>query len=252
VNKPRVLVVEDSPVISEMIQHYLKKCDYVVAGAVTTGEAAVEIAAELEPDLVLMDIELAAEMDGTQAAGLIWDRFHIPVVYLTANDDVETISRASSTSSYGYLLKPVQERELYSAVQIALSKHASDCRAREQDNWLRTTLLCIADAVIAADSVGFVKLVNPAAEALIGWSQEEAMGRDIVELFQMLECGTRRPTECAVVEAIRDVGVSRSIRARILIARDGSEKAVEETAAPIVNDSGYIVGVVLVIRKTAL
>src|SRR5580704_8275479 len=128
-----------------MIRHYLAKCDYSVAGMVTTGEEAVELAGQTKPDLVLMDVELAGEMDGIEAAGSIWDRFHIPVVYMTANDDEETISRASSTQAYGYLHKPVQERDLRSMLQIVLSRRQSERRAQENEKWLQTTLRCIAD-----------------------------------------------------------------------------------------------------------
>jgi PAS domain S-box-containing protein len=249
VTKPRVLVVEDSPVIAGMIRHFLTNCDYSIAGIVTTGEEAVEMAGQSKPDLVLMDVELAGQMDGIEAAALIWNRFHIPVVYLTANDDQETISRASSTEAYGYLHKPVQERELRSTLQIVLSRHESECRAKENEKWLQTTLLCISDAVIAADSMGCVKLVNPSAEALVGWKQEEAIGQDLLDVFRVLECDTRKPADCAVIQVIRDRTASLTGRTRILVARDGTEATVEESAAPIVNDSGHIIGVVLIFRR---
>jgi PAS domain S-box-containing protein len=249
VKKARVLVVEDSPVIAEMIRHFLMKCDYSIAGLVTTGEEAVEMAGPLKPDLILMDVELAGKMDGIEAAGLIWNRSRIPVVYLTANDDQETISRASSTEAYGYLHKPVRERELSSTLQIALNKHQSELRLKENERWLQTTLRCIADAVIAADSMGCVKLVNPAAEALIGWNQEEAMGQDLLDVFKVLDCDTRQPAECAVVQVIRDSAAPLTASPRILVARDGTEATVEESAAPIVNDSGHIIGVVLIFRR---
>jgi PAS domain S-box-containing protein len=245
------LVVEDNPVIAQMIRHYLKKCDYSIAGAVVTGEEAVEMAGALRPDLVLMDVELAGKIDGIEAAGSIWNQSRIPVVYLTANDDQETIARASLTEAYGYLHKPVRERELDSTLRIALNKHESELRLKENERWLQTTLRCIADAVIAADSMGCVKLVNPAAEALIGWNQEEAIGQDLLHVFKVLECDTRQPAECAVVQVIRDGAAPLTGRTRILVARDGTETTVEESAAPIVNDSGHILGVVLIFRRIA-
>jgi PAS domain S-box-containing protein len=247
VQKPRVLVIEDNPVIAQMIQHFLRKSDYSIAGTAPTGEQAVAMAGELKPDLALMDVELAGEMDGIEAAGLIWERFHIPVVYLTANDDEDTVARAGETGAYGYLHKPVQERELSTTLLIALNKREAELRVREHESWLQTTLSCIADGVIAADSLGCVKLVNGAAEALTGWRQEEAIGRDLLEVFQVLECGTRQISECAVVRVIRD-GAAAGLQSKILVARDGTETTVEERAAPIVNDAGNIIGVVLVFR----
>jgi PAS domain S-box-containing protein len=250
VKRPRVLVVEDNPVIAETIRHFLNKCDYSIAGMAPTGEQAVELAGTLKPDLVLMDVELAAEMAGIEAAGLIWSRFQSPVIFLTANDDEETISRAARTEAYGYLHKPVRERELSSTLQIALSKHEAELRVHEQTRWLQTTLECIAEAVIAADSVGCVKFLNPAAERLTGWTQAQAIGLDLMDVYRVLDCETRRPAECAVVEVIRGGAAPHPAQVRILVAKNGAEALVEETAAPIINAAGHITGVVLVFRCT--
>jgi len=197
VTKLRVLVVEDNPVVTEMIRRLLEKSHYLTAGQAVTGEMAVEMAGRLKPDLVLMDVQLAGDMDGIEATGLIWRQFHIPIVYLTANSDDETIARAASTGAYGYLHKPVQKRELSSTIQLALSKYESDCRVQDKHRWLETTLQCIADAVIAADSAGCVQLINPAAEALTGWTRSEAVGRDLLDVYRALDCETGRPAECA-------------------------------------------------------
>jgi PAS domain S-box-containing protein len=246
--KPRVLVVEDNPVVGAMIRHFLDKSGYAIAGMVTSGEEAIAVAGQCGADLALMDVELAGAMDGIEAADFIWRHCQIPVVYLTANADDETVCRAAWTEAYGYLNKPVQERELVSTIQIALSKHEAELNAQEKEKWLETTLRCISDAVIAADSVGCVKLVNSAAEALTGWTQEEAIGRDLLEVFKVLECENRAPAECAVTEVIREGGLRRTTLNRVLVARDGTESVVEESAAPIVNDRGSMVGVVLVFR----
>ena len=243
-----MLVVEDNPVVSEMIQYFLKKSDYLTAGLATTGEAALEMAGRLKPDLALMDVQLAGAMDGIETAALMWSRFHIPIVYLTGNSDDETISRAASTGTYGYLHKPVQQRELSSTIQIALSRYESDCRVEDKEKWLETTLQCIADAVIAADSAGCVQLINPAAEALTGWTRAEAVGRDLLEVYRALECDTGQPAECVVVQVIRDGAGSRTGLARRLVSRDGTQATVKETAAPIVNAAGNVLGVVLVFR----
>jgi PAS domain S-box-containing protein len=248
VKKSSVLVVEDNPINAQMIQHFLRQGDYLVVGTAPTGEQAVSMAGELKPDLALMDVELAGEMDGIEAGGLIWERFHIPVVYLTGSEDEETFARAASTEAYGYLHKPVQERELSTTLRIAINKHDADLRVKDRELWLQTTLQCIADAVIAADSAGCVKLINPAAEALTGWKQEEAIGKDLLDVFRVLECDTRQPVDCAVVRVIRDGAAARGGPAKILVGRDGTETTVEENAAPIVNDAGHIIGVVLVFR----
>jgi two-component system cell cycle sensor histidine kinase/response regulator CckA len=246
----RILVVEDNPVVAGMIRHFLDKSDYTIAGIVTTGEEAVAVAGESTPDLILMDVLLAGRMDGIEAAAIIWRNFQIPVVFLTGTSGDETICRAASAEAYGYLNKPVQERELVSTIEITLAKHRAEIKLKENEKWLETTLYCIADAVIAADSVGCVKLINPAAEALTGWKRDQAVGRELMEVFRILDVDTRWPSECQVARIIDGVKqVYRFNPAKILVARDGTETIVDQSAAAITNDRGDIIGVVLVFRS---
>jgi PAS domain S-box-containing protein len=245
--KLNVLVVEDNPNVASVIKHFLIDSDYAIAAMVTSGEEAIEIVSQRQLDLVLMDIQLAGKMDGIEAAGLIWNQFGVPVVYLTGEEDEETIFRASLTEAYGLVHKPFRRLALSSTIRMALNKHEADCKARDKDRWLETTLHCIADAVIAADSLGCVKFINPAAEALTGWKQDEAVGRDVLEVFKVLECDTRWPADCAVMRVIQNTG-HIDTQMRILVARDGTETIVEESATPIVNNNREIIGVALVFR----
>src|SRR5579864_2135957 len=246
--QPQILVVEDNPVVAGMIRRFLTKSDYGIAGMVTTGEQAVELAGQSMPDLALMDVQLAGKMDGIAAARLIGEKYHIPAIYLTGSSDAETIARAASTEAYGYLLKPVQERDLIKTVEVALSKHAAECRAREHQSWLAATFQCIADAVIGADAAGRVKLLNPAAEALTGWKQAEAMGQDMAQVFKILNRDFQ-PVESAVAYVIRNKIPYRNDQSRVVVARDGTQTTGKETAAPILNAAGKVVGVVLVFRS---
>ena len=245
--KLNVLVVEDNPNVALVIRQFLINSDYSIAAIVTSGEEAVEVARQRKLDLVLMDIQLAGKMDGIEAAGLIWNQFRVPVVYLTGEEEEETISRASLTGAYGFVHKPFQKRDLSSTIRMALNKHEAECKLQEKYKWLETTLGSITDAVIAADSVGCVKFINPAAEALTGWSPGEAVGRDVLDVIKVLECGTRWPAKCAVMQVIHDAPPTDS-RMRILVALDGSETIVEESATPIVNDNREIIGVAVVFR----
>jgi PAS domain S-box-containing protein len=93
-----------------------------------------------------------------------------------------------------------------------------------------------------------VKFINPAAEEMTGWSRTEAIGRDILDVYRALDRETGQPAECVVVQVVRDGAASRTGLAKILVARDGTETTVRETAAPIVNVSGNVLGVVLVLR----
>ena len=119
----RILVVEDEGVVALDLTSTLTDLGYLVVGCVASGETAIEKAIMLKPDLVLMDIRLSGKMDGIEAAKGITSRFDIPIIYLTAHSDDQTLRRALSTSTFGYLVKPFRAPELRCAIEIARHKH---------------------------------------------------------------------------------------------------------------------------------
>lgn len=118
--KSSILIVEDDPIISQLIQWRLEKLGYHVSGRAQTAEEALERMRKEKPDLVLVDINLPGKMDGTDLARRIRKEIHIPFVYLTAFSDEETISRVLDTGPAGYLLKPFKDEELKVTIEIAL------------------------------------------------------------------------------------------------------------------------------------
>lgn len=222
VARPRILVVEDEGIVAEDIQYRLEHLGYAVPAVASSGEEAMEKAAETRPDIVLMDIVLKGNMDGVEAARQMRDRFNIPVVYLTAYSDDKTFQRAKVTGPLGYVLKPFEERELQTTIEMALYRHELERKLRESRQWLATTLRSISDAVIATDNQGRVKFMNAVAEDLTGWKQEEVLGKELSGIF--------------------------NVNHSILISRDGKEISIDESAAPIKDDHGDISGVVLVFR----
>jgi len=124
--KNNILVVEDEAIVSKDIQQSLKKLGYNVLGTCTMGEKAVELANEIKPDLVLMDIMLKGEMSGIEAAEQIRTQLKIPVIYLTAYADENTLAKAKVTEPYGYIIKPFKEVDLQTSIEMALYKHAKE------------------------------------------------------------------------------------------------------------------------------
>ena len=122
-----ILVVEDEHIVARDIRAMLESLGYT-AGTAGSGEEALEKAAELRPDLILMDIVLKGRMDGIDAAAQVRDRLQTPVIYLTAHADEQTVQRAKLTAPYGYILKPFEERELYIAIELALFRHRSETK----------------------------------------------------------------------------------------------------------------------------
>lgn len=131
---PKILVVEDENSVALDIKNRLTKLGYSVTGMASTGESAIKKAEENKPNLVLVDIVLKGEIDGIEAARYIHDNLDIPIVYLTAYADDDLIERAKHTEPYGYILKPFQNKDLRSNIEIALyNKHAAqDCNDQVQ------------------------------------------------------------------------------------------------------------------------
>ncbi len=125
-----ILIVEDEAITALDLKHQVTSLGYEVAGIADTAEDAVRMANERRPNLVLMDIRLAGELDGIVAASAIRGREDIPVVFLTAHSDQATLDRALATSPFGYVLKPFQVRELKVTIEVALYKHAREAESR--------------------------------------------------------------------------------------------------------------------------
>jgi len=122
----KILIVEDESIIAEDIYDSLISLGYLITGIVYSGEEAIESTAEFRPDLVLMDVKLQGEIDGITAAEEIRSRFQIPVVYLTAYADENTLRRVNGTKPFGYIIKPFDEKNLHTTIQLALHRHQYD------------------------------------------------------------------------------------------------------------------------------
>ena len=189
-----ILVVEDDPLVARALALRLAAMGYAIAGPVASASAAVALAASERPDLVLMDIVLAGDVDGIEAAREILEAQRVPLLYLTAYSDEERFARARITAPYAYLIKPYNDRELQLAIELALQRHQRDrllqLEAERQErriDELATTLSALVegstDCIFAKDADGRYVLCNHAFEQLLGRSREEILGRRDDALF---------------------------------------------------------------------
>ena len=138
---PRILVVEDEPIVAADLKVRLDMLGCKVVGTAASGEKALALAEQLLPDLVLMDIRLEGAMDGVEAAQQIRQRWHLAVVYLTAYADDATVDRAKVTEPFGYILKPFKDRELKTVIEMALYKHHTEEEIRRLNETLEQRVL---------------------------------------------------------------------------------------------------------------
>ncbi|MBN1782318.1 response regulator [bacterium] len=247
--KKKILVVEDEHIIAMEIQDRLEDLGYHVTDTVGSKQAAIQSAETNPPDLVLMDIMLGNETGGLDAAEYIHVHFDIPVVFLTAYSDKKTLARAKQAEPYGYILKPLDEREVSTAVEISLYKHEMEKQLKAHKEWLSTTLKSIGDAVITTDRWGSVVSLNPSAEKLTGWSQQDAIGLSVNKVFRITNDNETEWVKDPV-GIVLDTGESVSLTNNtLLITKKGDKIAIDDNAAPIRDDHGNLNGVVLVFRN---
>lgn len=245
----RILVVEDEVIVATNIQNRLKKLGHDVPAIASSGEEAVKKAAEMHPDLVLMDIRLKGDMDGVEAAEQIRAASNIPVLYLTAYANHRILERAKTTEPYAYIVKPFQERELCASIELALYKHKRESKLRKSKDWLATTLKSMGDAVITSDAKGLVTFMNPAAEVLTGWRQKDAFGKELLVVFYIIDKEGATPSKNPLTRAMGESRVVDLATHYLLVAREGGKVPIGGTAAPIRDDKKGIIGLVLVFRN---
>ncbi len=129
---PRILVAEDEKIIAKDISQTLKKFGYDVLDSATTAEKVINQAKKFQPDLILMDILLDGETTGIDAAKILQKDMDIPIIYLTALADENTISKAKETEPYGYILKPFDQKTLRTTVEMALYKHQLNSKLKKR------------------------------------------------------------------------------------------------------------------------
>jgi two-component system, cell cycle sensor histidine kinase and response regulator CckA len=178
------LIVEDEGIVAMDIEHSLRRLGYTNIEIASSGEAALDLIGKKKPELILMDILLKGGMDGVEAAGRIKELCDIPVIYMTAYADEHTLERAKITEPYGYILKPFEERELHTTIEMALYKHKMEMALRRNEEQYRRffeeditgDFICMPDGRLLA--------CNPAFAQIFGFlSPTEALSVSMTSIF---------------------------------------------------------------------
>ncbi|MBL0210984.1 MAG: PAS domain S-box protein [Holophagaceae bacterium] len=180
-SKPRILIVEDEPFVARDIRKQLEELGYDPVADTPRAEDAITLAERLRPDLVLMDIRLEGEMDGIAAAQVIHERFNRPVVFLTAYASEETLDRAKKSNPFGYIIKPFEERELRTVIEMALYKHRAETLLREGREEQAAILRTALDGFWLVDLQGRIMDVNEACCRMLGYTRDEMLGKTIAD-----------------------------------------------------------------------
>jgi PAS domain S-box-containing protein len=181
--KGTIFVVEDEVIIADDIKNYLQKFGYKVPAIATSGEEALKRVRGIRPDLVLMDIVLRGDMDGIETAERIRSEFDVPVVYLTAFADNQTLERAKLTEPFGYIIKPFEERDLYTTIEMALYKHKMERKLKESEEKFRRIVETAQEGIWVLDTEDRTTYVNKRMAEMLGYRENEMIGKKPVDFL---------------------------------------------------------------------
>ena len=177
---------------------------------------------------------------------IIQNNFDVPMLYLTEYLQSPTLHKQQLTKPFSYILKQIAERDLHVAVEMALHKHEIENKLEEKYEQLAAIINSMGCAVVVTDTNGCVQIMNPVAENLTGWKQNEAIGKDLTEVFSLIDSEMNEPIENLAKQAIKADAVLSLPENCTLITQDGKQIPIGDSVAPIRDDNGKITGAVLV------
>ncbi len=181
--KKKVLIVEDQLIIAMDLRLTIEGLGYSVTGIAGTAEECFQYIEMDMPDLVLMDIMLAGNVDGISTAEAIHKRFDLPIIYLTAHSDENSLLRANLTGPYGYIVKPIEERDLFISMEIALHRFSIDKELKRKEVKYRTLFEQSLDPIFIVDESAVIIDANQAMIDLFEYPLEELLGHEASEFF---------------------------------------------------------------------
>ncbi|MCG6169033.1 response regulator [Leptospira sp. FAT2] len=244
--KPKILVVEDEIIVAVNLGQKLKKLGYELVGITSSGEEAIQKAEENHPDLVLMDINIEGNLDGIETAEVLRNRFHTPVIYLTAYADENTLDRAKKTQPLGYIVKPFESDQLRSSIEVALYKNEIEQRSKQTEEKLKGALDQLGAGIVTTDENGSLLFMNPAAEKLIGCKYEDYLGKPIQDILFFKD-----RTGDAVGNVVEEVLKSRLPKENgnlLLVSKNGNSQEVQLQSSPILGTEEKLTGTFNILR----
>jgi CheY-like chemotaxis protein len=247
---PRILIVEDDTIITHLLATMLQKRGYAIAGVVTTGEEAVIKSAELNPDLIIMDVGLAGKMDGLEASHYIYQLFSYPVLFVTGCSDEKRIAQAKYSMPYGVLFKPFTPIEIATNVDLAIYNHTN--RSKNLTKYPAgepTKILEMLDAVIMTDKRGRIIYFNPTAVWYIDIPEKQIYMKYWREVMMFINDTTDEQLKDPVAEAATHMTGVIYDSNTAMVTTTSKRRKVRINVRPILDNRGQFLAVLMSVRE---
>ena len=233
--KEKILIVEDERIVAVDIKRTLIGCGYQVCGIVSNSQAAIEKAFSLSPDLILMDIMLGDGSDGIITAEKILEKKDIPIIFLTAYADEETLQRARVINPFGYIIKPFEERELHATIEMAFYRHQMENALIQSEQKYRSLVESMEEGISSVDEKENFTYANKATAEIFGFSSAKELIK--YNLFNFLSDNEKEKIKKETSK--RKQGLSSSYELTIT-RNDGEERILSITATAQIIEDKYI------------
>jgi len=249
-NNLKILIVEDEVITAMFIQEYLEKIGYEVIDAVSTGEEAIKLVETDKPDLVLMDIMLKGKMTGIDAAKIIYLKHNIPIIYLTAYSDEDTLNKTKETSPFGYLVKPIEEHSLRATIEMAINKYREESNLKKNYNWLNTLVESVSDGLISTDMNGLLRFINTEAENIISLKKDDILNKNFFDVISLVDSSTNKAIEKNIFFLIKE-GLEIKLPSKIKLSTNSIKDISVNIVISPINDpeNNNTYGLIFIIKR---
>jgi two-component system, response regulator PdtaR len=247
---PRILIVDDDTIITHLISRMLQKKGYNIVGTVSSGEEAVLKSADLNPDLVIMDIGLSGQMDGIAAARYIFQLFQFPIIFITGTDDEKLLEHARCSQPYGIIFKPFRDIELISNVELALYNHS--IRKRSLDNYPLGEpgkIMGVNEVIIVMDPKGRIIFFNPYTAWYIDLPAHEILMSYWRDVLMLINDQSGEQLKDPITEVVQQNGVVMYDSNTAVVTKSGKRRKAGILVQPLKDDCGKMLAVSMKIKE---
>jgi CheY-like chemotaxis protein len=247
---PRILIVDDDSVITHLISLMLQKKGYNIVGKISSGEEAVLKSADLNPDLVIMDISLSGQMDGVAAARYIFQLFKFPIIFITGTDDEKLLDDARYSQPYGIIFKPFMDIELKTNVDLAIYNHS--IRKSTLDTYPvgePDKIMGVNEVILVMDKNGRIIFFNPYTAWFIDLPESEILMSYWREVLMLINDQSGEELKDPIYEVAQQSAVVMYDSNTAVVTKSGKRRKAGVLVQPIKDDCGKLLALSMKIKE---